>query len=263
MRRSVLAIVLLLSSGCSRMTPEVSRAAESAPSVASANAATVVEPPPTVPPEQVAELTTAVCGPAPILPSTTPDRARTPTPRPTQTRLRDLHPALGALHTASQVIITRERGTLSPVTPMSALYTVARAGDQFTGDVHFEVAGRLIPRKEQTLPVSIPTALMVQVLNELSLVKVSPGPYKPWIAWTDDLQENTVRVKFGRNEILFQSQSLGDGHVPWSIDISGQTMVAESGDIAVALKRLEPCLHLDTFQQMIQAAFDEGRSQGR
>src|SRR4051794_18734372 len=248
----ILAAILLLSSGCSRMTPEISRVAESAPSVASANPAAAAEPSPTLPPEQVAALTTAVCGPAPILASTTPDRARTPTPRPTQTRLRDAFPAFGALPSATQVIITREWGGLSPITPTLARYTVERAGNQFTGDVHFEVAGRLIAKKERTLPVAIPTVLMQQVLAEFSSVKISPGPYKPWIAWTDDLPESMVRVTIGRGEAVFHTQSQGDGHVPWEIDVGGHAVVAESDDIAIALKRLEPCLHLDTFEQMIR-----------
>jgi hypothetical protein len=49
----------------------------------------------------------------------------------------------------------------------------------------------------------------------------------------------------------------------WEIDVGGHAVVAESDDIAIALKRLEPCLHLDTFEQMIRESFNERRAQGR
>jgi hypothetical protein len=238
----------MLCIGCSRVTPEVSLVAEP---VATASAV------------DVAATVTATCGPAPSSRGRNPGNMRPPAPRPTQTRLRDAFPPVAALHSASQVIITRNWSGYSPTSPTSALYTVAWTGDAFTGDVHFEVArGRPNP-KEQTLPVAIPTALMEQVLTELSSVKVSPGPYKPWIDWTDSYPDNMVRVKFGGQEVVFHSKSQGEGSVPWGIDFARQTVVAESDDIAVAFKRLEPCLHLDTFQQMIQEAANESRSQGR
>jgi hypothetical protein len=172
-------------------------------------------------------------------------------------------PALAGLHSANEVIIARDWVGFSPIAPTSALYTVARTGHEFRGDVHFQVAIGGTNHKERTLSVAIPTALMEQVLAALSVVRVSPGPYERWRPWTDDYPDNVVRVKFGGQEAVFRSNSQGIGNVPWGIDFGGQTVVAESDDIASAFKQLEPCLHLDVFQQMSQEAANDGRTRGR
>ena len=147
------------------------------------------------------------------------------------------------------------------MSPTSATCLLTRSGDGFKGEALFRATlNRSTPTtREQRHPVIVPISVMESVLGELAIVKVGPGPYKPWISWTDDYSDNALRVTVGSVEVRFYSQSQGATGVPWGVEVNGQVVVAESPDIIAAFARLDPCLLLDTYQQMIQDADKEFR----
>src|SRR5262249_39758968 len=144
-------------------------------------------------------------------------------------------------------------------------YTLTRTGDVFRGDAEFLM---YIPdgqgtKREATHPVVVPSRLMEGVLEDLTAIRVSLGPYKAWIRWTDDYPHISLRVTFGDQEVKFFSDSQGPEQVPWGVEQNGQTVVAESEDIAITFRQLDACLLVDTYTQMIREIREEERRRGR
>src|SRR6266536_905727 len=98
--------------------------------------------------------------------------------------------------------------------PRMATYRLQRVGGAFRGDARFEVGMGLTGSRGETFPVIVPIGLAEGILRDLSSIRVSPGPYTPWIEWTDDFPGNAVDVMFGGQAVRFLSHSQGEGNVP-------------------------------------------------
>jgi hypothetical protein len=235
-----LAVWVIVAQACSPPEPQVSLVSEPIATVAAPAASPCVTKPEPTPRSLTDGLD--VYGPP-------------PTPRPTQSMLRDVMPGLAAMPGASELRI--QRGWVGMSLPRMATYLLKRVDGAFKGEARFEVGMGMPGSRDETHPVIIPVALTEGVLRDLSLIQVSPGPYTPWIQHTDDFPTKTVVVMFGGQEARFVTHSQGEGNVPWSVEYGDQTVVAESPDIAMAIKRLETCLLLDTYEGVIHDAVDE------
>jgi hypothetical protein len=243
---SVLAALLLLSSACAVPERVVSLVAEPAATMASAARD---------------GMAAAACDPTSGLTESTPFDSPTPTPRPTNTLLRDVLPAVSALPSASTIVIERGWAGMSTPSPQEATYTLARSGDAFRGTASFLMyipTGRS-SKREETHAVVVPVSSMEIVLRDLTSIRVSPGPYRPWIKWTDDYPRISLRVTFQGQDVRFFTSSQGAGNVPWGVEHNGQTFVAETEDIAIVFRRLDVCLLGNSYDRIVRQIAAEER----
>jgi ankyrin repeat protein len=91
---------------------------------------------------------------------------------------------------------------------------------------------------------AIPEPLFRQALARLAEARIVPGPYEPYFSHTDDYPDVSITVDAGPDRVRFFTQSQGRGHVPWGVEVDGQTYIVPSISPAEAfgllIERLEP-----------------------
>jgi hypothetical protein len=84
------------------------------------------------------------------------------------------------------------------------------------------------------------------LLRLLAEAPVLPGPYHANIVHTDDYPNVSIRVKTATEEFHFHSDSQGQDHIPWAVNVNGATYVVPSDAPARALAVAAPYLKTNT-----------------
>jgi hypothetical protein len=129
---------------------------------------------------------------------------------------------LGAVVSATEVEVSGSQSGLGPSS--SSHYVLRREKDRVSG-----VKG-------------LPKATFESFLRTLSEAPILRGRYTPRIEATDDYPSISIRVGTREGEFLFHSESQGEAHVPWAVEVKGTTYVIPSEAPAQALAMLAPYL---------------------
>lgn len=139
---------------------------------------------------------------------------------------------------------------LSPLAPMVQNYQLAMSSDGLIGKASFAVGNDDF--RTGSADIAIPTDVAQEFITLLESAKLLDKPYVAYQAWTDDYPSITLTFNTAQGEVVIYSYSQGESHVPWAAKIRGDVYVIDSDIPMQALMLLEPYLHKDVFDDMIQ-----------
>jgi hypothetical protein len=133
------------------------------------------------------------------------------------------------------LVVVHEWTGYSPIAPIHATYSLARAVDgAFTGTAQIHVGAGPI-RRDTSFAVHLPRSAVDSLLEALSQAPVQEGRYRPTFTHTDDYPTITVDLTVGDSVIRFRTTSQGAAHVPWSVSAGGRRYVSASEVIWLSL----------------------------
>ena len=143
----------------------------------------------------------------------------------------------------------------SPIAPIKALYIIEEDTWEncFEGAALFSVGHEYHAARRTAVTINVPVKAVESFLKKLATARPEKGVYEPSIQWTDDYPKITVRVCYGRGQVIeFATRSQGEAHIPWQVIHAGKAYVVNSGGPAQALQQLAPYLARDVLRQMTE-----------
>jgi hypothetical protein len=80
---------------------------------------------------------------------------------------------------------------------------------------------------------------------------VTAAQYVPKITHTDDYPHLQLEIDAGTRRAVIHSESQGEDHVPWAVEINGRTYSVPSADPARALKVLLASVDANEAQRLL------------
>jgi hypothetical protein len=159
--------------------------------------------------------------------------------------------AVAALEDTRVVIITDNWVGLSLLAPIGREYILRQAGEAFRGRATFSLGGMTSARVD----LVVPDDTMRVFIETLSRTPIREGSrYEPMLQWTDDFPHRTIVIDTPGGQVEFETESQGEGNVPWRLSCSGRSCgidcVIDADTPAKALNDLQPFLRQDVFEQL-------------
>jgi hypothetical protein len=139
----------------------------------------------------------------------------------------------------------------SPVAPIEAYFCLEPTADHFSGMAEFSVAG-YTEAITRSVPISVPLAVIEEVLAVLESTPLEVGEYKPLFDHTDDFPSISIAVEGSAGGVEFASVSQGRRHIPWRVVVGEDHYVTYADTPTQALDLLDPYLA----REVQEALFD-------
>ena len=133
--------------------------------------------------------------------------------------------------------------------PHKARYELERQGSGLIGKARFEAGWSEGPTA--TANITVPVEATLDFLDTLAQSPAVYGHYEPRIKHTDDYPSLSIEVRLPDQTVRFYSESQGETHVPWGVDVKGDTFVINSDEPARALALLKPYLKQDVLRKLL------------
>jgi hypothetical protein len=143
----------------------------------------------------------------------------------------------------------------SPLAPIEAAYRLEATPDDFSGMAEFQVAG-YTDLLTQTAPVSIPLAVVEELLTLLESTPLEKGTYKPLFSHTDDFPIVRIAIEGRSGDLEFATESQGSRHIPWRAVVGRDEYVTYADTPAQALDLLDPYLARDVQEALFELALE-------
>ena len=137
--------------------------------------------------------------------------------------------------------------------PHKAYYQLEQQNDRFVGKGSF-LAG-WTPPTPVIVDISIPGEIAKDFLETLADSPAVYGVYEPRVEHTDDYPSLKIELTLPDQTVRFYSLSQGEDHVPWGLDIQGNTYVIDSDEPAKALALLKPYLKWNILREVIDKQY--------
>lgn len=183
----------------------------------------------------------------------------TPTPigpiQPTAAPTVGTADALKQLTSTQSITMRDDWAGLSKASPIRAHYTLSRLPDgAMTGLADFAAGEQSGVAITATETITIPAAVVSDFLDRLAAIPLKAGDYVPNSEHTDDYPNIAITIQLSAGTASYYTQSQGDNHVPWAINIANETYVVDSTEIADAYALLTPYLKKDVLDQVVGEA---------
>jgi len=129
----------------------------------------------------------------------------------------------------------------SPLAPIEAHFRLEPATDYFSGMAEFLVAG-YTEAITQSVPISVPLAVVEELLALLESTPLEVGEYKPVFNHADDFPSIMIAVEGRAGTLEFASGSQDSRYIPWRVVVDQDQYVTYADTPAQALDLLEPYL---------------------
>jgi hypothetical protein len=143
----------------------------------------------------------------------------------------------------------------SPLAPIEAHYRLEPSTDGFSGMAEFSVAA-YTEAMTRTAPISVPLAVIEELLALLESTPLEKGEYKRLFSHTDDFPNIIITIEGRDGDLVFASKSQGSRHIPWLVVVGRKDYVTYADTPVQALELLDPYLARD----VQEALFDLARS---
>jgi len=140
---------------------------------------------------------------------------------------------------------------LSPLAPIEAYFRLKPTPGFFSGTAEFHVAG-YTDAITRSVPISVPLAVIEELLALLESTPLEVGQYKPVFNHTDDFPSINIVVEGGSGNLGFASESQGSRHIPWRVVVGQDHYVTYADTPAQAFDLLDPYLA----REVQEALFD-------
>ena len=149
---------------------------------------------------------------------------------------------------------------LSPLSPITAHYSLQPDATGFSGQANFSVGGNwdIKSAVTETQTIQIPAKNVQAFLDKLAASSYTEGEYHPSTAWTDDYPSLNITIVLQTGSISFYSSSQGENRIPWAMSYGGKTYIIDSSTPMAALGELDPYLEhsrLDALVNRVQNTF--------
>lgn len=141
----------------------------------------------------------------------------------------------------------------SPLAPIEAEFRLEPTGDQFSGMAEFSVAG-YTEAISQSVPISVPLAVIEELLALLESTPLELGEYRPVFSHTDDFPSVTIALGSRAGALAFASTSQDSRHIPWRAMVDEDHYVTYADTPAQALELLDPYLARDVQEELFDLA---------
>jgi hypothetical protein len=141
----------------------------------------------------------------------------------------------------------------SPLAPIEAHYHLEPDAEGFSGMAEFSVAG-YTDAISRSVPISIPLAVVEELLALLVSTPLETGVYKRVFSHTDDFPRVTIAVEHSAGEIEFSSESQGSRHIPWRVVVGEDQYITYADTPVQALDLLNPHLARDVQEALFDLA---------
>jgi hypothetical protein len=142
---------------------------------------------------------------------------------------------------------------LSPLAPIEAYFRLEPTKNCFSGMAEFSVAGYTDPIS-RSVPISVPVAVIEELLAVLESTPLEVGQYKPLFNHTDDYPNIIIAVEGKADDLEFASDSQGSRHIPWRVVVGQDHYVTYADTPAQALDLLDPYLARDVQEALFSLA---------
>jgi hypothetical protein len=139
----------------------------------------------------------------------------------------------------------------SPLAPIEAYFRLEPTTDYFSGMAEFSVAG-YTEAITRSVPISVPLAVIEELLALLESTPLESGKYKPVFNHTDDFPAIMIAIEGRAGALEFASSSQGSRHIPWRVVVDQDQYVTYADTPAQALDLLDPYLA----REVQEALFD-------
>jgi hypothetical protein len=140
---------------------------------------------------------------------------------------------------------------LSALAPIEAQFRLEPTTDHFSGMAEFSVAG-YTDAITRSVPISVPLAVMEELLALLQSTPLEVGEYQPVFNHTDDFPSIMITVEGRAGTLGFASESQSRRHIPWRVMVGQDHYVTYAETPAQALDLLDPYLA----REVQEALFD-------
>lgn len=163
-------------------------------------------------------------------------------------------PELTTFSALRSLALQRDWSGLTRFSPYEAHYDLHPQADHIIGQARFSVAGSSgNPRTSETT-IDIPADAITAFLRLLAATPLSEGAYTPLITHSDDYPKIGIQIETSSGTIEVFTASQGDQHIPWGLHIGEKMFVIDSDAPMQAIAALEPFLHQDMMQKLIDGA---------
>jgi hypothetical protein len=142
---------------------------------------------------------------------------------------------------------------LSPLAPIEAQFRLEPMTDHFSGMAEFSVAG-YTNALTRSVPISVPLAVMEELLVLLESTPLELGEYQPVFNHTDDFPSVMIAVEGGAGDLEFASTSQGSRHIPWRVMVGQDHYVTYADTPAQAFDLLDPYLAREVQEELFDLA---------
>jgi hypothetical protein len=142
---------------------------------------------------------------------------------------------------------------LSPLAPIEADFRLEPTMDYFSGTAEFSVAG-YTDAITRSVPISVPLAVLEELLALLESTPLEVGKYKPLFNHTDDFPKIIIAVEGRAGDLGFASESQGSRHIPWRVVVGQDHYVTYADTPAQALDLLDPYLAREVQEELFNLA---------
>jgi hypothetical protein len=143
----------------------------------------------------------------------------------------------------------------SPLAPIEAYYRLEPKPGFFSGTADFQVAG-YTDLMTQSAPISMPLAVIEELLALLVSTPLEVGEYKPLFSHTDDFPIIHIAVEGRAGTLEFASESQGSRHIPWRVVVGQDQYVTYADTPAQALDLLDPYLAREVQEALFDLALE-------
>jgi hypothetical protein len=143
----------------------------------------------------------------------------------------------------------------SDLAPIEAHFHLEPSADGFSGRAEFSVAG-YTEALTTTAPISIPQAVIDELLVLLESTPLEVGEYKPLFSHTDDFPDILIAVEGKAGALKFASRSQGSRNIPWHVVAGKEQYVTYSDTPAQALELLDPYLAREVQEELSNLALE-------
>jgi hypothetical protein len=142
---------------------------------------------------------------------------------------------------------------LSPLAPIEAYFHLEPTADYFSGTAEFSVAG-YTDAITQSVPISVPLAVIEELLALLESTPLEVGKYKPVFNHTDDFPVIVIAAEGRAGYFEFASESQGSSHIPWRVVVGQDHYVTYADTPVQALDLLDPYLAREVQEALFNLA---------
>ena len=142
---------------------------------------------------------------------------------------------------------------LSPLAPIEADFCLEPTTDYFSGMAEFSVAG-YTDAITRSVPISVPLAVIEELLALLESTPLEVGKYKPLFNHTDDFPSIIIAVEGRAGDLGLATESQGSRHIPWRVVVGEDHYVTYADTPAQALDLLDPYLAREVQEELFNLA---------
>jgi hypothetical protein len=142
---------------------------------------------------------------------------------------------------------------LSPLAPIEAQFRLEPTPGFFSGMAEFSVAG-YTDAITRSVPISVPLAVIEEVLALLESTPLEVGEYQPLFSHTDDFPSILIAVEGRAGALEYASESQGSRHIPWRVMVGQDHYVTYADTPAQALDLLDPYLAREAQETLFDLA---------